>query len=98
MPPTNKLGAFTTMNGKISLEPKFNLLVALLGAVVGIILAVTMMVILSNNAYAARTMHLVDEYIDDDVKVCVYASSDGRHYEELERNRASSCPYTHIFY
>lgn len=47
-------------------------------------------------ADAARTMHLVDEYIDDDVKVCVY--SDGRHYEELERNRASSCPYTHIFY
>lgn len=79
------------MNDKIPLEPKFNPLVALL-----IILAVLMMVILSDSAYAARTMHLVDEYIDDDVKVCVY--SDGRHYEELERNRASSCPYTHIFY
>lgn len=49
-----------------------------------------------SGAEAARTMHLVDEYIDDDVKVCVY--SDGKHYEELERNRASSCPYTHIFY
>ena len=49
-----------------------------------------------SGAEAARTMHLVDEYIDDDVKVCVY--SDGRHYEELERNRASSCPYTHTFY
>lgn len=49
-----------------------------------------------SGAEAARTMHLVDEYIDDDVKVCVY--SDGRHYEELERNRASSCPHTHIFY
>lgn len=86
------------MNDKIPLEPKFNPLVALLGAVVGIILSALMMVVLSSNACAARTMHLVDEYIDDDVKVCVYASSDGRHYEELERNRASSCPYTHIFY
>lgn len=84
------------MNDKIPLEPKFNLWVALLGAVVGIILTALIMVVLSSNAYAARTMHLVDEYIDDDVKVCVY--SDGRHYEELERNRASSCPYTHIFY
>ena len=84
------------MNDKIPLEPKFNPLVALLCAVVWIILAVLMMVVLSGNAHAARTMHLVDEYIDDDVKVCVY--SDGRHYEELERNRASSCPYTHIFY
>ena len=84
------------MNDKIPLEPKFNLWVALLSAVVGIILAALMMVVLSGNAHAARTMHLVDEYIDEDVKVCVY--SDGRHYEELERNRASSCPYTHIFY
>ena len=84
------------MNDKIPLEPKFNLWVALLGAVVGIILAALMMAVLSSNAYAARTMHLVDEYIDDDVKVCVY--SDGRHYEELERNRASSCPFLHIFY
>lgn len=84
------------MSDKIPLEPKFNLLVALLEAIVGVILAVSMMVVLSGNAHAARTMHLVDEYIDEDVKVCVY--SDGRHYEELERNRASSCPYTHIFY
>ena len=84
------------MNDKIPLEPKFNLWVAPLDSVVGIILAALMMAVLSSNAYAARTMHLVDEYIDDDVKVCVY--SDGRHYEELERNRASSCPYTHIFY
>ena len=46
----------------------------------------------------AHTMRLVDSYIDDGagVKVCVY--SDGRRYEELERNRASSCPSTHIFY
>lgn len=44
----------------------------------------------------AHTMRLVDSYIDEDVKVCVY--SDGRRYEELERNRASSCPSTHIFY
>ncbi|EFD1663260.1 hypothetical protein FGU32_24610 [Escherichia coli] len=44
----------------------------------------------------AHTMRLVDSYIDEDVKICVY--SDGRRYEELERNRASSCPSTHIFY
>lgn len=44
----------------------------------------------------AHTMRLVDSYIDDGVKVCVY--SDGRRYEELERNRASTCPSTHIFY
>lgn len=44
----------------------------------------------------AHTMRLVDSYIDEDVKVCVY--SDGRRYEELERNRASSCPSVHIFY
>lgn len=84
------------MSDKIPLEPKFNPLVSLLGAIVGIILAVLMMVILSGNAYAARTMHLVDSYVDGVVKICVY--SDGRNHEELERNRASSCPYTHIFY
>ena len=44
----------------------------------------------------AHTMHLVDSYIDDDVKVCVY--SDGRHYAEVERARGSNCPYTHIEY
>lgn len=48
------------------------------------------------NAEASRTMHLVDEYIDEDVKVCVY--SDGRDYAYVERNRASTCPYTHIEY
>lgn len=47
-------------------------------------------------AEASRTMHLVDEYIDDGVKVCVY--SDGKHYAYTERNRASTCPYTHIEY
>lgn len=47
-------------------------------------------------AEASRTMHLVDSYVDGGVKICVY--SDGRNHEELERNRASSCPYTHIFY
>lgn len=44
----------------------------------------------------AHTMRLVDSYIDEDVKVCVY--SDGRRYEELERNRASTCPSVHTFY
>jgi hypothetical protein len=95
MPPTNKLGAFI-MSNKIFIGSKFNHLAVLVGAVFGIILAVLIGIALSGTAYAARTMHLVDEYIDDDVKVCVY--SDGRHYEELERNRASICPYTHIFY
>lgn len=47
-------------------------------------------------AEASRTMHLVDEYVDDGVKICVY--SDGRHYAEVERSRASTCPYTHIDY
>lgn len=61
-----------------------------------IVVALVVLFSVISDAFAARTMHLVDEYIDDDVKVCVY--SDGRHYEELERNRASSCPYTHIFY
>lgn len=48
------------------------------------------------NAEASRTMHLVDEYVDDGVKICVY--SDGRHYAEVERARGSNCPYTHIDY
>lgn len=47
-------------------------------------------------AEASRTMHLVDSYVDGDVKVCVY--SDGRHYAEVERARGSNCPYTHIEY
>lgn len=50
------------------------------------------------NAEASQTMHLVDSYIDDGVKVCVYATSDGRHYAEVERARGSNCPYTHIDY
>lgn len=48
------------------------------------------------SAEASRTMHLVDSYIDDDVKVCVY--SDGKHYAYTERARGSQCPYTHIEY
>lgn len=48
------------------------------------------------SAEASRTMHLVDEYVDDGVKICVY--SDGRHYAEVERPRGSNCPYTHIEY
>ena len=47
-------------------------------------------------AEASRTMHLVDEYIDDGVKVCVY--SDGKNYAYTERARGSNCPYTHIEY
>ncbi len=47
-------------------------------------------------AEASRTMHLVDSYIDDGVKVCVY--SDGKHYAYTERARGSQCPYTHIEY
>lgn len=51
---------------------------------------------LVTEAEASRTMHLVDEYVDDGVKICVY--SDGRHYAEVERARGSNCPYTHIDY
>lgn len=51
---------------------------------------------LVTEANASRTMHLVDEYVDDGVKICVY--SDGRHYAEVERPRGSNCPYTHIEY
>ena len=47
-------------------------------------------------AEASRTMHLVDEYIDDGVKVCVY--SDGKHYAYTERARGSNCPYTFVSY
>lgn len=53
---------------------------------------------LVTEAHASQTMHLVDSYIDDGVKVCVYATSDGRHYAEVERPRGSNCPYTHIDY
>lgn len=48
-------------------------------------------------AHASRTMHLVDQYHDENALVCVY--SDGRHYAEVERPRGSqNCPYTHIEY
>lgn len=57
---------------------------------------VTLFLLISSEAEASRTMHLVDSYIDDGVKVCVY--SDGKHYAYTERNRASTCPYTHIEY
>lgn len=86
MPPTNKLGAFLIMN-------KENIVIFIIWIFAALMISLFLTI---SSAEAARTMHLVDEYIDDDVKVCVY--SDGRHYEELERNRASSCPYTHIFY
>lgn len=50
-----------------------------------------------SGAEAARTMHLVDQYHDENALVCVY--SDGRHYAEVERPRGSqNCPYTHIEY
>lgn len=89
MPLTNKLGAFTIMNKENVVKYAGYAFWIFIALVVSLCLTLA-------SAEAARTMHLVDEYIDDDVKVCVY--SDGRHYEELERNRASSCPYTHIFY
>ena len=86
MPPTNKLGALLIMN-------KENMAICAIWVFAALVVSLFLTIA---SAEAARTMHLIDEYIDDDVKVCVY--SDGRHYEELERNRASSCPYTHIFY
>lgn len=58
-------------------------------AMVSLFLAIT-------SAEASQTMHLVDSYIDDGVKVCVY--SDGKHYAYTERARGSNCPYTHIDY
>lgn len=66
----------------------------LVWAVVGVFLSLFLLI--ARAEAGAHTMHLVDEYIDDGVKVCVY--SDGRRYEELERNRASTCPSVHIFY
>ena len=49
------------------------------------------------NAEAARTLHLVDQYHDENALICVY--SDGRHYVEVERPRGSQhCPATHIDY
>lgn len=86
MPPTNKLGAFLIMN-------KENIAACAIWIFAALMMSLFLTIA---SAEAARTMHLVDQYIDGDVKVCVY--SDGKHYEELERNRASSCPYTHIFY
>ncbi|ENF5895281.1 hypothetical protein ABR028_004613 [Escherichia coli] len=68
----------------------------LVWAVVGVFLSLFLLV--ARAEAGAHTMRLVDSYIDDyaGVKVCVY--SDGRRYEELERNRASTCPSTHTFY
>lgn len=66
----------------------------LVWAVAGLFLSLFLLI--ARAEAGAHTMRLVDSYIDEDVKVCVY--SDGRRYEELERNRASTCPSTHIFY
>lgn len=66
----------------------------LIWVVVGLFLSLFLLI--ARAEAGAHTMRLVDSYIDDGVKVCVY--SDGRRYEELERNRASTCPSTHIFY
>ena len=69
----------------------------LVWAVASLFLSLFLLIASAESAEAgAHTMHLVDSYIDDGVKVCVY--SDGRRYEELERNRASTCPSTHTFY
>lgn len=59
-------------------------------------LGLSIFLLIARAEAGAHTMRLVDSYIDDGVKICVY--SDGRRYEELERNRASTCPSTHIFY
>lgn len=66
----------------------------LIWVVAGLFLSLFLLV--SRAEAGAHTMRLVDSYIDEDVKVCVY--SDGRRYEELERNRASTCPSVHTFY
>ncbi|HBV0475948.1 TPA: hypothetical protein L4Y58_004991 [Escherichia coli] len=66
----------------------------LIWVVVGLFLSLFLLI--ARAEAGAHTMRLVDSYIDEDVKVCVY--SDGRRYEELERNRASSCPSVHTFY
>lgn len=69
----------------------------LIWVVAALFLSLFLLIASAKSAEAgAHTMHLVDSYIDEDVKVCVY--SDGRRWEELERNRASTCPSTHIFY
>lgn len=86
MPTTNKLGALLIMNKENIATCAIWIFAALM---VSLFLTIA-------SAEAASTMHLVDEYVDGGVKICVY--SDGRNHEELERNRASSCPYTHIFY
>lgn len=68
----------------------------LIWVVVGLFLSLFLLI--ARAEAGAHTMRLVDSYIDDyaGVKVCVY--SDGRRYEELERNRASTCPSVHTFY
>ncbi|QMC04572.1 hypothetical protein HVZ88_25410 (plasmid) [Escherichia coli] len=59
-------------------------------------LAVSLFFLVTSEAEGSQTMHLVDSYIDDGVKVCVY--SDGKHYAYTERARGSQCPYTFISY
>lgn len=59
-------------------------------------LMLSLFLLIARAEAGAHTMRLVDSYIDEGVKVCVY--SDGRRYEELERNRASTCPSVHTFY
>ncbi|WP_248901765.1 hypothetical protein [Escherichia coli] len=68
--------------------------VFLIWAVAALLISLFMLV---TEAHASRTMHLVDQYHDENALICVY--SDGRHYAEVERPRGSqNCPYTHIEY
>lgn len=60
-------------------------------------LAVSLFFLVTSEAQASRTMHLVDQYHTSDALVCVY--SDGRDYVNVERPRGSQhCPYTYIDY
>lgn len=69
--------------------------VFLIWAVAALMVTLFMAVVYSGEAHASRTMHLVDQYHDENALVCVY--SDGRHYAEVERPRGSQhCPYTYV--
>lgn len=57
---------------------------------------VTLFLLISSEASASQTMHLVDSYVDGGQRVCVY--SDGRDYAYTYRARGSNCPFTHIEY
>lgn len=70
--------------------------VFIIWAVAALMVTLFMAVVYSGEAHASRTMHLVDEYVDGGVKVCVY--SDGKNYAYTERARGSKCPFTHIEY